>query len=201
MGEETRRGEVVVVAAGEEGLVNEEMVREGAVVVDVGMHVTEEGVRGDVTESVRQKAALCSPVPGGVGPMTVACLLENTVTAAKRAREQRQRKLDIRSPVPSDSEISRGVRPRDIGEIAKEAGLREAEVVRYGQHKAKVRLSVLDRLRDKGRERGKMVVVTGVTPGPMGEVAALFSSFLPHRDPGQDHDAAGADTGPQRGPP
>jgi methylenetetrahydrofolate dehydrogenase (NADP+)/methenyltetrahydrofolate cyclohydrolase len=60
------------------------MVREGAVVIDVGTNRTEEGLTGDVDfDAVVEKAAAITPVPGGVGPMTIAMLLVNTVKAAR----------------------------------------------------------------------------------------------------------------------
>lgn len=80
----TRRADVLVVAVGRAGLVTGEMVKEGAVVVDVGINRTEEGTLvGDVAfDEVREKASLITPVPGGVGPLTRAFLLVNTVKAA-----------------------------------------------------------------------------------------------------------------------
>jgi methylenetetrahydrofolate dehydrogenase (NADP+)/methenyltetrahydrofolate cyclohydrolase len=80
----TRRAEILVVAAGQPRLVNAEMVRPGAVVVDVGIHRTQSGLCGDCDfESVRQVASHVTPVPGGVGPLTIAMLLYNTLEAAK----------------------------------------------------------------------------------------------------------------------
>jgi len=82
----TRRADLLVVAAGRAGLVGAEYVKPGAVVIDVGTNRTEEGLVGDVDfESVSAVAGAITPVPGGVGPMTIASLLENTVTAAERA--------------------------------------------------------------------------------------------------------------------
>jgi len=79
-----RRADVLVAAVGVPQLVNGEMVREGAVVIDVGINRTEEGLVGDVDfESVEPKAAAITPVPGGVGPMTIAMLLSNTLSAAR----------------------------------------------------------------------------------------------------------------------
>ncbi len=77
--------EVLVVAAGRRGLVHGEWVRPGAAVVDVGIHRIEEGgLCGDVDfESARERAGWITPVPGGVGPMTIAMLLRNTVAAAE----------------------------------------------------------------------------------------------------------------------
>jgi methylenetetrahydrofolate dehydrogenase (NADP+) / methenyltetrahydrofolate cyclohydrolase len=65
-------------------------VKPGAVVVDVGVHRTETGLVGDVNfEDVKEVAGMITPVPGGVGPMTTAMLLLNTVTAAEQLSDQR----------------------------------------------------------------------------------------------------------------
>jgi methylenetetrahydrofolate dehydrogenase (NADP+)/methenyltetrahydrofolate cyclohydrolase len=78
--------DILVVAAGRAGLVTSEMVRPGAVVVDVGTNRTEDGLVGDVDfATVSRRAAALTPVPGGVGPMTVVMLLANTVRAAEAA--------------------------------------------------------------------------------------------------------------------
>ena len=83
-----RGADVLVAAVGSPRLVTAEMVREGAVVIDVGTNRTPEGLVGDVDfEAVRERAAALTPVPGGVGPMTIAMLLENTVRAARRQLE------------------------------------------------------------------------------------------------------------------
>ena len=83
--EVTRRADILIVAAGKREMVGAEHVGEGAVVVDVGIHRNEEGgLVGDVRfDEVEPRAAWISPVPGGVGPMTRAMLLHNTVTAAR----------------------------------------------------------------------------------------------------------------------
>jgi methylenetetrahydrofolate dehydrogenase (NADP+)/methenyltetrahydrofolate cyclohydrolase len=83
--EVTRRADILVVAAGKREMVGAEHVGEGSVVVDVGIHRKEEGgLVGDVRfDEVEPRAAWISPVPGGVGPMTRAMLLHNTVTAAR----------------------------------------------------------------------------------------------------------------------
>ena len=85
--EVTRRADVLIVAAGKREMIGAEHVAEGAVVVDVGIHRKEEGgLVGDVRfDEVEPRAAWISPVPGGVGPMTRAMLLHNTVTAARMA--------------------------------------------------------------------------------------------------------------------
>ncbi len=82
----TRRADILVAAAGVPGLITAEMVRPGATVVDVGVHRTEHGLVGDVRfDEVKEVAGAITPVPGGVGPMTVAMLLVNTVRAAEAA--------------------------------------------------------------------------------------------------------------------
>lgn len=83
----TLDADVLVVAAGQLHLVGADMVKAGAVVVDVGMHRTDEGLFGDVDPSAAEVAAYMTPVPGGVGPMTIAMVLQNTVTAARARRD------------------------------------------------------------------------------------------------------------------
>lgn len=82
----TRDADLLVVAVGKPKFLTDDMIKEGAIVIDVGMHRLDDGkLCGDVDfESVEPKASMITPVPGGVGPMTVACLLMNTVTAAKK---------------------------------------------------------------------------------------------------------------------
>jgi methylenetetrahydrofolate dehydrogenase (NADP+)/methenyltetrahydrofolate cyclohydrolase len=80
-----READVLVAAVGRPRLVTGEMVKEGATVIDVGMNRTDDGLMGDVDfESAAARARAITPVPGGVGPMTIAMLLRNTVTAARR---------------------------------------------------------------------------------------------------------------------
>jgi methylenetetrahydrofolate dehydrogenase (NADP+)/methenyltetrahydrofolate cyclohydrolase len=82
----TRQADIVVVAIGRARFLTADMVREGAVVVDVGINSVpgEKGPVGDVDfEGVRAKASATTPVPGGVGPMTVTMLLHNTLRAAQ----------------------------------------------------------------------------------------------------------------------
>jgi len=81
-----REAEVVVAAVGQAALVAAGDVSPGAVVVDVGINRTEEGLRGDVDPRAAERARLITPVPGGVGPMTIAMVLRNTVRAAKFRR-------------------------------------------------------------------------------------------------------------------
>lgn len=83
----TRQADILVVAAGKPALVTGSMVKEGAVVIDVGVNRLSDGrLVGDVAfQDVAERASLITPVPGGVGPMTVAMLLKNTVDAYRRA--------------------------------------------------------------------------------------------------------------------
>jgi len=88
---EVGRADIVVAATGQAGLVRGEWIRPGAVVIDVGMNRGADGkLCGDVEfAAARDRAAFITPVPGGVGPMTVAMLLANTVSAAERACTER----------------------------------------------------------------------------------------------------------------
>lgn len=85
LGEVCRRADVLVVAAGRRGLVTADMVRPGATVIDVGTNRTDDGkLVGDVDfDAVAEVAGAITPVPGGVGPMTVTMLLQNTLEAAR----------------------------------------------------------------------------------------------------------------------
>ena len=86
LAEVCRRADVLVAAVGQPGLVQGDWVKEGAVVIDVGTNRTDAGLVGDVDfEAVREQARAMTPVPGGVGPMTRAMLLANTLKAAKAA--------------------------------------------------------------------------------------------------------------------
>ena len=82
----TREAGILVVAVGQAGVVGPEDIGEGATVIDVGMNRTDEGLRGDVDPVAAERAGLITPVPGGVGPMTIAMLLKSTVRAAHYRR-------------------------------------------------------------------------------------------------------------------
>jgi methylenetetrahydrofolate dehydrogenase (NADP+)/methenyltetrahydrofolate cyclohydrolase len=86
LGRHTFDADVLIVAVGAAGLVAPDMVKPGAAVVDVGTNRTDTGLVGDVDPGVAEVAGFMTPVPGGVGPMTIACLLENTVRAAQLRR-------------------------------------------------------------------------------------------------------------------
>ena len=85
LAQHTKQADILVVAAGKPKLVTADMVKEEAVVIDVGINRMDGKLAGDVDfESVRKKAAYITPVPGGVGPMTVAMLIENTLERYKK---------------------------------------------------------------------------------------------------------------------
>ncbi|WP_189209603.1 bifunctional methylenetetrahydrofolate dehydrogenase/methenyltetrahydrofolate cyclohydrolase [Actinokineospora fastidiosa] len=81
---EVRRADIVVAAAGSAGLITADMVKPGAAVLDVGVTRTDRGLVGDVHPDVREVAGYLAPMPGGIGPMTIAMLLRNTVEVAER---------------------------------------------------------------------------------------------------------------------
>jgi len=121
---------------------------------------------GDVEfASASQVASHITPVPGGVGPMTVAMLMHNTLKSAERLWEQARAvkvtrlPLDIKEKVPSDIEIAMAQTPKNVTTLACEIGLLPNEVENYGKYKAKVELSVLDRLNH--HRDGKYIVVSG----------------------------------------
>jgi len=82
----TKKADIVIVGVGVPNLIKEDMVKDGAIVIDIGINRLENGkLVGDVDfENVSKKASYITPVPGGVGPMTIAMLLQNTLKAAKR---------------------------------------------------------------------------------------------------------------------
>ena len=90
LGDLTRLGDILIAAVGKPRFITADMVKPGAVVVDVGIHRTESGMCGDTDfEAIKAVASAISPVPGGVGPMTVASLIRNCVTAKERQMELR----------------------------------------------------------------------------------------------------------------
>lgn len=179
--ETVKRADIVVAAIGQPLFVKGDWLKEGAIVIDVGTNFIEDssrksGVRlvGDVDfEPASQVASYITPVPGGVGPMTVAMLMQNVVEAttnyfeAQRSRNIIPLPVKVLDPVPSDIAISRAQVPKQITRIATEVGIAPHELEPYGAYKAKVDLSLLKRL--EHRQNGKYVVVTGITPTPLGE--------------------------------
>ncbi|KAL1944657.1 hypothetical protein VTO73DRAFT_3087 [Trametes versicolor] len=176
-----KEADIVVSAIGKAQLVKGEWLKPGAVVIDVGTNYIPDATKksgqrlvGDVDfDSAAAVASHITPVPGGVGPMTVALLMVNTLKAAERlweetrARRIKPLKLDILAKVPSDIEIAMAQTPKPVAQLAHELGLHPDEVELYGKYKAKVELSVLDRLAH--RKDGKYIVIAGITPTPLGE--------------------------------
>lgn len=81
----TKQADILIAAIGKPKFVTADMVKEGATVIDVGINRTEEGLKGDTDfEAIKEKVAYITPVPGGVGPMTIAMLMHNVVKAAKQ---------------------------------------------------------------------------------------------------------------------
>ncbi|RXG73631.1 C-1-tetrahydrofolate synthase, cytoplasmic [Armadillidium vulgare] len=152
------KADILVVGIGRPEFVKGSWVKPGACVIDCGINSIPDSTKksgqrlvGDVDfGEVSKVASVITPVPGGVGPMTVAMLMQNTVIAAAK-----------------DIDIATSQTPKDISELATEIGLLNPEVDLYGKKKAKVSLKVLDRL--KYQENGKYVVVAGITPTPLGE--------------------------------
>ena len=183
-----RSADIIVAAVGIAEYVKADWVKEGAIVIDVGINYKEDptaknGKRlvGDVAyEEVANKASFITPVPGGVGPMTVAMLCSNVYDAAlihaKKAHEHAFAPLELKpkEPVPSDIEISRSQKPKKITKVAKELGLIEHELEPFGHFKAKVDpKSVIERLDEQVegsvQDKGNYVLVAGITPTPLGE--------------------------------
>jgi methylenetetrahydrofolate dehydrogenase (NADP+)/methenyltetrahydrofolate cyclohydrolase len=86
LAQHTREADVLVAAVGVPGMVTPDMVRPGGVVIDVGINRTDDGIVGDVDAGAAEVAGYLTPVPGGVGPMTIACLLENAVRCSRYRR-------------------------------------------------------------------------------------------------------------------
>ncbi|KAI1344708.1 formate-tetrahydrofolate ligase [Xylariaceae sp. FL0016] len=179
--EKLRNADVVVAAIGKPAFVKGEWLKPGAVVIDVGMNYVPDATKksgmrlvGDVDyESASQISSHITPVPGGVGPMTVAMLLQNVVDATTMYFERQKLRhivplpLKLQTPVPSDIQVSRSQPPKPITRVAEEVGIAHHELEPYGAYKAKVDLTLLKRL--EHRRNGRYVVVTGITPTPLGE--------------------------------
>ena len=181
LGQVVRQSDVVVAAIGQPRFVKGDWLKPGAIVIDVGTNYIPDSSKksgqrlvGDVDfDSAAEVASQITPVPGGVGPMTVAMLLQNVVNSASAYFERlKQRKvvplpIKPQRPVPSDIAVSRSQYPKYITQIAKEVGVAAHELEPYGAYKAKVDLTLLSRL--SHRRNGKYVLVAGITPTPLGE--------------------------------
>ncbi|KID85869.1 C-1-tetrahydrofolate synthase [Metarhizium guizhouense ARSEF 977] len=176
-----KHADIVIAAIGQAQFVKAEWLKQGAVVIDVGTNFIPDASKksgqrmvGDVDfEGASKVASVITPVPGGVGPMTVAMLLQNVVEATnlffekEKIRKTIPLPLKLKTPVPSDIAISRDQKPKQITRIAAEVGIAPHELEPYGAYKAKVDLDLLKRL--DHRRNGRYVVVTGITPTPLGE--------------------------------
>ncbi|KAK0658196.1 C-1-tetrahydrofolate synthase [Lasiodiplodia hormozganensis] len=176
-----KTADIIVAAIGKAGFVKGDWIKPGAVVVDVGTNYIPDASKksgqrlvGDVDfDAAAEVASHITPVPGGVGPMTVAMLLQNVVDSANHYFEEQKARhvtplpLKLLQPVPSDIAISRAQQPKLITKVAEEIGIAKHELEPYGAYKAKVDLTLLKRL--EHRRDGRYVVVTGITPTPLGE--------------------------------
>ncbi|CRL06152.1 CLUMA_CG019027, isoform A [Clunio marinus] len=195
------RADILVVAIGQPEMVKGDWVKKGAVVIDCGINAINDPLKrngqklvGDVAyDECKKHAAYITPVPGGVGPMTVCMLMANTIKSAEKFADRmldtkwklQKLSLNILSPVPSDIAISRSQVPKLITTLAEEVGLLPNEVSAYGNKKAKISLTVLDRLKDQAD--GKYVVIAGITPTPLGEgksttLVGLVQALAAHKD-------------------
>jgi len=179
--EEIQRADILVAAIRKPHFVKGEWLKPGVVVIDVGTNYIPDETKksgqrlvGDVDfDSVVKVASKITPVPGGVGPMTVAMLLQNVVDSAttyferQKARHIKPLPLKLQAPVPSDIAISRAQHPKAIKTVADEVGIAAHELEPYGASKAKVDLTLLQRLGH--RKNGRYILVTGITPTPLGE--------------------------------
>ncbi|KAL6363629.1 hypothetical protein LRP88_03051 [Fusarium phalaenopsidis] len=176
-----KEADVVVAAIGQPQFVQGSWLKPGAVVIDVGTNFLPDSTKksgyrlvGDVDYAAASEvASAITPVPGGVGPMTVAMLMQNVIDAttwyfeSQKLRKTIPLPLKLEDPVPSDIAVSRSQTPKQITRIAAEVGIAPHELEPYGAYKAKVDLSLLKRL--EHRNNGRYVVVTGITPTPLGE--------------------------------
>ncbi|RXM34933.1 Monofunctional C1-tetrahydrofolate synthase, mitochondrial [Acipenser ruthenus] len=160
-----KQADIVVLTNGKPGEIPPICMSPGTTVINCAAAVVSEEPNRDV-ESIAEM---------GVGTLAAALRMENVVESSRRwVEQQRYKQWNIRSlklqpvsPVPSDIEISRGQVPKPVDLLAKEIGLFEDEIEVYGKAKAKVRLSLLERLKEQ--PDGKYVLVAGITPTPLGE--------------------------------
>ncbi|XP_014257377.1 C-1-tetrahydrofolate synthase, cytoplasmic [Cimex lectularius] len=181
--EQVGKADILVVGIGQPEFVKGSWIKKGAVVIDCGINSVSDPTKksgkklvGDVAyDEAKMKASYITPVPRGVGPMTVAMLMNNTVLSAERAVDKlcstiwsiECLPLTPKHPQPNDMEISRLQTPKEVSELAREIGVSPSEFVSYGPNKGKLKLSVIERL--KNMASGNYVVVAGMTPTVLGE--------------------------------
>ncbi|XP_060772283.1 C-1-tetrahydrofolate synthase, cytoplasmic isoform X2 [Neoarius graeffei] len=180
---EVKKADILVVGTGKAEMLKGDWIKEGAVVIDVGINYITDNSRpsgmrvvGDVHyPSAKEQAGYITPVPGGVGPMTVAMLMENTVKSAKKYLEtfrpgkwnMTSTNLKPQNPQASDVHNSQCSARKPIHQLAKEVGLFSKETEPFGRSRMSVSLDVLKRL---GKQPdGKYVAVTGITSIPLTE--------------------------------
>ncbi|CAI9714702.1 C-1-tetrahydrofolate synthase, cytoplasmic-like [Octopus vulgaris] len=177
----TKTADIFVVNVGKSQMVPGDWIKPGAIVIDCGTNSVldsnkKDHLVGDVCfEEAQTVASWITPVPGGVGPTAVAMLLKNTVNAAKKLSLSQNNTvwnlrilpLNLQENVPSDLEIAKSQRPKNIASLAREINLFSDEVDLFGKQKAKVSLKILNRLANTNN--GKYIVVAGITPTPLGE--------------------------------
>ncbi|KAM9435689.1 C-1-tetrahydrofolate synthase, cytoplasmic isoform 1-T2 [Clarias gariepinus] len=178
---EVKKADILVVGTGKAEMVKGEWVKEGAVVIDVGINSIPDNSRpsgmrvvGDVHyPSAKERAGYITPVPGGVGPMTVAMLMENTVKSAKKVLQMyRPGRWNVThtkpKPQTSGVQIAHCAAHKPVDQLAKEIGLFPREIEPFLRSRVRVSPDVLKRL-DKQPD-GKYVAVTGITStsGPEG---------------------------------
>ncbi|XP_014661835.1 PREDICTED: C-1-tetrahydrofolate synthase, cytoplasmic-like [Priapulus caudatus] len=177
------KADLLVVGVGVPNLLKGEWVKPGAVVIDCGINVIPDATKkkgtklvGDIEFDVaKERAGWITPVPGGVGPMTVAMLLANTYDSARRSAANFKSgpwnisylPLDLKDPVPCDLEVAKAQTPKNIADVAREINILKDELDLYGNKKAKISLSIVKRL--ETQSDGRYVLVTGITPTPLGE--------------------------------
>ncbi|KAK8048896.1 formate--tetrahydrofolate ligase-domain-containing protein [Apiospora phragmitis] len=175
--EHVKLADIVVAAIGKPHFVKGEWLKPGAVVIDVGTNFIPDSTKksgqrlvGDVDyETAAEVASAITPVPGGVGPMTVAMLMQNVVDSTTMSFDKlKQRRIDLlplklQTPVPSDIDVSKAQIPKEITLVAQEVGIARHELEPYGSYKAKVDLSLLKRL--SHRRNGRYVVALGAHLG------------------------------------
>ncbi|OCT79897.1 monofunctional C1-tetrahydrofolate synthase, mitochondrial [Xenopus laevis] len=159
------RAEIVVIGSTKPKEIPVSWIKPGTIVVNCS-HIVLSGVSEQYVDGLAGQ---------GVGPLAAALRMENLAESSRRWIEaQRYKKWNLHclklqplSPVPSDIEISRAQSPKAVEVLAKEIGLLADEIEVYGRTKAKVRLSLLERLKEQ--PDGKYVLVAGITPTPLGE--------------------------------
>lgn len=170
--------DILVAALGVPNFVKGDWVKEGCVIIDVGINYINNNstLVGDCDfQTIKEKAKYTTPVPGGVGPMTVAMLCNNVFESALRFEKFKNSNvvlttnpLTLHKPVPSDIQISKDQTPFHISKVASDLGIEQHEFEPYGHFKGKVSLKTLERI-SPTRENGKYVLVAGITPTPLGE--------------------------------